>query len=282
MDSIVDGFFPVLNEIEKEVERVEELVTGLDEQNDAEHLAIDSPEGGSSEVTLKSDTVTSGASPDAEKKDEILQEKDSIKPTKTHRRRRRRRMWHHIRRVFVWCWQRIRRKKPSENSILARDLRRLRRMTATRRLVTTLGRLLSSKYEVVAQVRKRLAGQEVSIYMGDVQDHIITLLQSLTHHEHLLSHSHPAYLSHLRMSLSEAKGGLDEALMLLGLVSLLVLCSQSIATLGGINVRVPRSEDYSAFGVFVAVAVMLSMISLGLARYWFVKAHGRASRIEEL
>ncbi|CAG7851537.1 SubName: Full=Related to MNR2-Manganese resistance protein {ECO:0000313/EMBL:CCA67453.1} [Serendipita indica DSM 11827] len=282
MDSIVDAFFPVLNEIEKEVERVEELVTGLDEQKDTEHLAIDSPEGGSSETALNGE---SNASPDAEKKGsspDLVEEKDATRHIKLSARSRRRGMWKQVRRVLVWCWQRIRRKKTLEDSTLARDMRRLRRMTATRRLVTTLGRLLSSKYEVVAQVRKRLAGQEVSIYMGDVQDHIITLLQSLSHYEHLLSHSHPAYLSHLRMSLSDAKGGLDEALLLLGLVSLLVLCSQSIASIGGMNVHVPRSADYSAFGVFVSVAVTLSMISLGLARYWFVKAHGKASRMEEL
>lgn len=60
----------------------------------------------------------------------------------------------------------------------------LRRMARTRRLVTSLTRLLATKSEVVAQIRKRLltagrsglgngAGKdddiEVAIYMGDVQ-----------------------------------------------------------------------------------------------------------------
>jgi len=61
---------------------------------------------------------------------------------------------------------------------------KLRRMARTRKLVTSLTRLLASKSEVVAQIRKRLlttgqsglgngAGKdddvEVAIYMGDVQ-----------------------------------------------------------------------------------------------------------------
>jgi Mg2+ and Co2+ transporter CorA len=48
-------------------------------------------------------------------------------------------------------------------------------MARTRRLVTSLGRLLSTKAEVIAQIRKRLASgtkpedAEVAMYMGDVQ-----------------------------------------------------------------------------------------------------------------
>jgi magnesium transporter len=51
----------------------------------------------------------------------------------------------------------------------------LRRMARTRRLVTSLGRLLSTKAEVIAQIRKRLASgtkpedAEVAMYMGDIQ-----------------------------------------------------------------------------------------------------------------
>lgn len=57
----------------------------------------------------------------------------------------------------------------------------LRQMARTRRLVTSLGRLLASKSEVVAQIKKRLLKTgtldpsvnaeelEVAMYMGDIQ-----------------------------------------------------------------------------------------------------------------
>ena len=52
----------------------------------------------------------------------------------------------------------------------SRRLHQLLKMTATRRLMTTLSRLLHSKSEVVAQIRKRLGAQdEVAIYLDDVQ-----------------------------------------------------------------------------------------------------------------
>ena len=52
----------------------------------------------------------------------------------------------------------------------SRRLHQLLKMTTTRRLMTTLSRLLHSKSEVVAQIRKRLSAQdEVAIYLDDVQ-----------------------------------------------------------------------------------------------------------------
>lgn len=136
----------------------------------------------------------------------------------------------------------------------------LRRMARARRLVTSLNRLLASKSEVITQIRKRLlkAGAsglgtgtksdelEVAIYMGDVQgmlrrrihpsallltlavDHILTLQHSLNHFEHMLSQSHPTYLSQLRTTFAATKSGADKSLIYLTTVSIAVLCIQTI------------------------------------------------------
>jgi magnesium transporter len=45
---------------------------------------------------------------------------------------------------------------------------------------------------------------------GDL-DHVLNLQHSLNHLEKILSHSHPAYLNHLRTRLGEARAGLDKA-----------------------------------------------------------------------
>jgi magnesium transporter len=288
MDSIVDAFFPALKEIEKEVLMVEEFVSRL-ETNDGDEIR-DNPFDQQSSTT-KVDSVPSdetAVSPELKMVDE--KKEDSISPEPVHKPTPVPTAPTVVHATLSKSWRqlipplRFWRRSKKANSNLARDMNRLRRMTTTRRLVTTLARLLSSKSEVIAQIRKRLSGQdEVAIYLGDVQDHIISLNQSLAHYERMLSHSHPAYLSHLRYSMGEAKDGLDRALMLLGLVSLLVLCSQSIAQLGGMNINVPRRDnDYGYFGVFLGVAIILSVASAALARYWYVKAHGGASRIEEI
>ncbi|KAG8832677.1 proliferating cell nuclear antigen [Serendipita sp. 399] len=254
MDSIVDAFFPVLKDISKEVELVEELVSGL-EQNQGggdEFHPIDRRESPATEGTA----VNSSSSPETPMLSEKIlgeKEKEPIGSLPTEKKGRTRPLRYYTGAWWLRLKGRLRTKDPGA-STLNRDLNRLRRMTTTRRLVTTLGRLLSSKADVIAQLRKRLDGQgEVYIYFGDVQDHIISLHQSLIHYERMLSHSHPAYLSHLRFSLDDAKGGLDKALILLALVSVLILCSQLIAQIGGMNVTVPKTETtFTAFGVFLA------------------------------
>ena len=84
-------------------------------------------------------------------------------------------------------WKRMRRiwrSKEKERAVSASSTTLLR-MAATRRIVTSLGRLLASKGDVIAQIRKRMrmaspeaasAGLgpgeidgEIAIYMGDIQ-----------------------------------------------------------------------------------------------------------------
>ena len=75
-----------------------------------------------------------------------------------------------IRRRAEMCWPPFQRPRGHQPTPQSRRLQQLLKMTTTRRLVTTLARLLHSKSEVVAQIRKRLSGQgEVAIYLDDVQ-----------------------------------------------------------------------------------------------------------------
>jgi len=168
----------------------------------------------------------------------------------------------------------------------------LRRMARTRRLVTSLTRLLATKSEVVAQIRKRLltsghpglgngAGKdddiEVAIHMGDVQDHILTLQHSLTHYERMLSQSHPTYLSQLRVSVAATKSGSDKAVMILTMVSMGVLCSQTIIGMVSMNVKVPSNVKepygrYNIFGIVIALVFMTSGIYLSVVRWWWLLA----------
>lgn len=278
MDSIVDAFFPILKEIQKEVLLIEDFVSRLDDNNgDEEDDSSFDPSASRTEVTVPKNATLVNQETKTEEKGNTHHYADSKSEEKKERKGS-----FNLRKKAIELWKSIHPSKRT-NSTMSRDVNRLRRMTITRRLVTTLGRLLSAKLEVIAQIRKRVDGQgEVAIYLGDVQDHIISLNQSLIHYERMLSHSHPAYLTHLRFSLSEAKGGLDKALMLLTMLSLLVLCSQLVATLGGMNVNLPRSEDFQEFGIFLGIALLLSTCLLALSRYWYVRAHGGRGRIEEV
>jgi magnesium transporter len=270
MDSIVDAFFPLLKDIQKEVLLVEDFVSGLDDgdRDDDKTNPVD-PSASKVEIVVANGGPLVTAEKEMREKNEKSEHDTASKDT-----RKSEKGLPLGTQLIEWAkmvWYRKR-----QNSTLVRDVNRLRRMTITRRLVTTLGRLLSAKLEVLAQIRKRLDGQgEVAIYLGDVQDHIISLNQSLIHYERMLSHSHPTYVTHLRFSLSEAKGGLDRALVVLTLVSLLVLCNQVISSLCSLNLNIPRSDDFKNFGLVVAVALAVSVLLFAVVRFWHVKARGK-------
>ncbi|KIO08315.1 hypothetical protein M404DRAFT_133867 [Pisolithus tinctorius Marx 270] len=167
----------------------------------------------------------------------------------------------------------------------------LRRIARTRRLVTSLTRLLASKSEVLSRVRKRYLDVttivqsddvEIAMYMGDVHDHILALQQALSHYEHILSQSHPIYLSQLRMNASNARTGSDKAVLILSLVSFGAMLVVIRPTQGAfsMNIHTPRntvnnpipSGDYYWFGVVLAVVVFVECGFLALVRYWWVRA----------
>lgn len=143
----------------------------------------------------------------------------------------------------------------------------LRRMGSTRKLVTSLVRLLTTKPDVLAAFRKRLmrvaalksqsmTGQssdelEVAIYSGDVQgqslhrcfsssmmkqvaDHILTLQHSFIHYERMLSELGPTYISQLHAEISTTKNKCDVNLLYLTTVA--TCCATSGIIIGRLNV----------------------------------------------
>jgi len=167
-------------------------------------------------------------------------------------------------------------------------------MARARRLVTSLSRLLASKSEVVAQLRKRLLTSsqsgsstgdveraEVAMYLGDVQDHILALENALSHYERMLSQSHPLYISHIRATVAITKGGSDKALIFLSAVSIGVLCIQTLIGLCSINVNVPHNtldgRRFNAFGIVIALAILILVSYLKLVLHWWRSAKRRTS-----
>jgi len=157
--------------------------------------------------------------------------------------------------------------------------------------MTSLSRLLATKSEVVTQLRKRLLTTsndtddaeraEVAIHLGDVQDHILTLENSLSHYERMLSQSHPLYISHIRSTVAISKGGSDKALMFLSAVSIGVLCIQTLIGLFSINANIPHNDidgnEFKVFGVVISLAIVILVSYLYLVLHWWRSAKRRRS-----
>ncbi|KAJ4486063.1 hypothetical protein J3R30DRAFT_3281636 [Lentinula aciculospora] len=284
LDSIVDSFFPFTDEIEKEVMAMEQLVYPSD--NTA--ATFDIPAKSNNIVPEK---VFSEEEPlPALSEKNLLKFESSSTGTRTHFALPRpplpllyRRFLRYIR--YFW------RPTPSnEKSAPSPTMITLRRMARTRRLVTSLTRLLATKSDVVAQIRKRLltgsgngnasnSEEEVAMYMGDVQDHILSLQHSLAHYERMLSQSHPTYLQQLRTHVSLTKSGADKALVYLTTVSMAVLCLQTVIGMFSQNVNVPASQDsFHVFGIIISVECVVLTVYLGVVRRWWLNAKKRRGK----
>ncbi|EKM83913.1 hypothetical protein AGABI1DRAFT_66982 [Agaricus bisporus var. burnettii JB137-S8] len=275
LDSIVDSFFPYLENIEKEVMAIEELVFSAN----AAYTSTTPP---------TQTNVESFEKPQISPLSETLSfsEKSSVggsmRPHFAVPKWTLQLLSRRIRRFFKRVWKRMVNSPVATPTATALTLRQMAR---TRRLVTSLGRLLASKSEVVAQIKKRLLKTgtldpsvnaeelEVAMYMGDIQDHILTFQHSLNHYERMLSQSHPAYLSQLRATFASSKSGTDKSLFYLTSVSIAVICVQVVMGNFSMNINVPRDgTGYRIFGVVFSLAIIVLFIYVNIVRYWWKQA----------
>jgi magnesium transporter len=86
----------------------------------------------------------------------------------------------------------------------------LLRIGECRKKVMSLYRLLGNKADVIKGFAKRCNEQwevaprsEIGLYLGDIQDHILTMTGNLGHYETLLSRAHGNYLAQVSINMNE-------------------------------------------------------------------------------
>ncbi|KAF9015124.1 hypothetical protein BDQ17DRAFT_1340517 [Cyathus striatus] len=289
LDSIVDSFFPFLDEIEQEVIAIEELVfTGVPEAvRPSNHIPAGVPSPPPSSTVLAEESENHSIEFE-EKPFRKVKAEESIRPQFARPRPIIPLLFRHLKRFFIQQWLSVCGMMDAPPSSTALTLRRMAR---TRRLVTSLSRLLATKADVVAQIRKRLHDfdriglgngtskvndLEIAMYMTDVHDHILTLQHSLAHYERMLSQSHPTYLSQLRTNFMTTRSGTDKALIYLTVVGISVLCIQTVIGLFSMNIKIPRNyihgTKFHVFGIVISLAVMVLFVYLNVVRYWWKQA----------
>ncbi|KAF7347867.1 hypothetical protein MVEN_01544600 [Mycena venus] len=284
LDSIVDSFFPFLQGLEKEVMAIEDIVFSGEGEVPANAGSAEATPSEPRDIEKTSSQVFE------------LSEKNvaRLQTSQTHFSL----PWP----SFLAKWKinipkRRRKAAPPVTANRSPTGLTLHRMARARRLVTSLSRLLASKSEVVAQLRKRLLTSsqsgstsssgdveraEVAMYLGDVQDHILALDTSLSHYERMLSQSHPLYISHIRTTVAISKAGSDKALIFLSAVSIGVLCIQTLIGVCSINVTVPHNDldgnRFNGFGIVLSLSILILFSYLKLVLHWWRTAKRRAGR----
>lgn len=132
----------------------------------------------------------------------------------------------------------------------------LRQVGDCRKKVMGLYRLLGNKADVIKGFAKRCTEQwdvapksEIGLYLGDIQDHILTMTSNLSHYETLLSRAHSNYLAQITIRMNERQEQSADILGKLTVLGTIVLPMNIICGMWGMNVKVP-GQDADSLGWF--------------------------------
>ncbi|KAJ3286779.1 CorA metal ion transporter [Rhizoclosmatium sp. JEL0117] len=137
----------------------------------------------------------------------------------------------------------------------------LRRIGHARKKVMMLLRLLITKTDVIKAVIKRCAQRlapdsETTLYLGDIQDHILTMVQTLNHCEKTLTRSHSNYLAQISIELTQASNRTNDVVMKMTALASILVPLNIITGLFGMNVKVPGEEGETLVWFFCIVGFM--------------------------
>ncbi|KAI8071422.1 hypothetical protein BC940DRAFT_234464 [Gongronella butleri] len=158
----------------------------------------------------------------------------------------------------------------------------LRRIGYCRKRVMGLLRLLVNKVDVVNTMIKR--GQmasydlqanmtihpEVCIFLGDVKDHLLTMLQSLNHYEKISSRSHSNYLASISIEMTQTNNEINDVLSKLTALGSVIIPMSLITGLWGMNVPVPgqETEDLTWFMCITGAILTFCVSCAMMMRYY--------------
>ncbi|KAI9924369.1 hypothetical protein AWENTII_003893 [Aspergillus wentii] len=153
----------------------------------------------------------------------------------------------------------------------------LPRIGGLRKKVMSLMRLLGGKADVIRGFSKRCNEQysvtprgDIGLYLGDIQDHVVTMMSNLAHFEKMLSRSHTNYLAQLNVTNLVLGNHVNKVLSKVTLIATILVPMNLICGLFGMNVEVPGQHTPGLgwfFGILGVIAGVV-MISGIAARYY--------------
>ena len=156
----------------------------------------------------------------------------------------------------------------------------LRQIGECRKKVMSLMRLLGGKADVIKGFAKRCNESysvtprgEIGLYLGDIQDHVVTMMSNLGHFEKMLSRSHSNHLAQLSVDHMAQGNRANKVLSKITLLASILVPLNLICGLFGMNVPVPGRETTGLGWFFGILGVILLFVAfcLGVARrYRFI------------
>ncbi|RQM07025.1 hypothetical protein DH86_00000165 [Scytalidium sp. 3C] len=152
----------------------------------------------------------------------------------------------------------------------------LRRVGDCRKKVMGLYRLLGNKADVIKGFAKRCnehwevaPRSEIGLYLGDIQDHIVTMTSNLSHYEKILARAHGNYLAQINIRMNERQEQTADVLGKLTVLGTIVLPMNIITGLWGMNVWVPGQEYEGDLTWFCCITA--GLFFFGISCYWIAR-----------
>ncbi|KAI1495678.1 magnesium transporter ALR2 [Biscogniauxia marginata] len=151
----------------------------------------------------------------------------------------------------------------------------LRRLGIVRKNTLGLMRVLGGKADVLKGFTKRCnenykvtPRMDIGMYLGDIQDHVVTMMTNLTHFEKILSRAHSNYLAQLTIDSITQGTQTNAGLSKITFIATTIVPLNIVTGLFGMNVKVPWGDDenLNAFGGIVAFLVSFCLVCLLVAK----------------
>lgn len=148
----------------------------------------------------------------------------------------------------------------------------LRTIGNVRKTVMALMKLLGGKADVLRGFTKRCnenynvtPRMDIGLYLGDIQDHVVTMMSNLGHFEKMLSRSHSNYLAQLSIDNITQGTNSNKVLSKITMVASVLVPLNLVCGLFGMNVKVPFMDGDNLIPFFTILASLFIFVLLSLA-----------------
>ncbi|KAJ2719164.1 CorA metal ion transporter [Coemansia sp. Benny D115] len=120
-------------------------------------------------------------------------------------------------------------------------------------------------FELALDQRK---GHETLLYLGDVLDHIVTMMQNAAHYDNILGRAHANYLAQISIELTESSNRTNDVVAKLSALAAIVVPLNFITGMWGANVKVPGQDydDLHYFFYILGLCMLYVVIAIAWAR----------------
>jgi magnesium transporter len=147
----------------------------------------------------------------------------------------------------------------------------LQKIADSRKKSLSLLRLLGTKPDVIKGFAKRCnegyasaPSTNVGMYLSDIQDHILTYRDNLTHSEQMLSRLHNNFLAQLNVEHIASGNNVNKLLGKVTLVATILVPLNLVTGLFGMNVPIPGQDSGSLGWFFGIMSVILTMVIVAI------------------